>query len=109
MGDEFHDDALLAASVPSDFSAAMLCLAASCPQGARACGRMLPVVTLAQVYAIVNNRTIVDRSVEEQRSEGTLLVLQLPAALRDEPLVVRTVDFEAAMRADAAAERGDRK
>jgi hypothetical protein len=60
-------------------------------------------LTLAQVYAIIPNRTTVDREVEVLRAGGSLLVLQLPAALRDEPLIIRSHEVEAAMRAEAAA------
>jgi len=97
------DDALLAAAAPSDLNAALICLAGSCPMGARLCDRTLPVVTMAQVYAIVRNRTTVDRGIEEQRAAGSLFVLQLPAALRDEPLLFRSSAVEAALLADAAA------
>eukprot|EP00962_Isochrysis_galbana_P055396 scaffold27157_cov152-Isochrysis_galbana.AAC.3 len=96
------DDALLAAAAPSDLEAALVYLAGCCPPGALLCGRTLPVLTLAQVYAIVQNHTNVDREVEAQRACGSLLVLQLPAALRDEPLVIQSHEVEAAMRAEAA-------
>jgi hypothetical protein len=101
-GDGDLNDALLAAAAPSDLEAALVYLAGCCPPGARLCGRTLPVLTLAQAYAIVRNRTAVDREVEAQRAAGSLLVLQLPAALRDEPLVVRIREVEAVMRAEAA-------
>lgn len=103
MAEDLDDDALLAASAPSDLEAALEYLTTCCPLGARICGHTLPVLTLAQVYAVIPNRTTVDREVEGQRAGGSLLVLQLPAALRDEPLVVRSHKVEAAMRAEAAA------
>ena len=108
---ELDDDALLAASAPSDLEAALMLLVNSCPIGARLCGRALPVSTLAQIYAIVRNRTAVDRELEEKRTAGSLLVLQLPAALRDESLIVRGDDVQSVMcvERDAATEPEDKR
>jgi len=103
LADDFADDAALAAALPSDLDAALLLLASRCPQAARLCGGAVEVATLAQVYSLVSDRTAVDRGVERQRTEGSLLVLQLPAAMRDESLLVRTRQVEAALRTEAEA------
>ena len=73
----------------SDTAATLQLLFQQCPPAAR-CANSVPVAFVSQLYAILRNRTEVDREVEERRADGSLRVLELPSC-RGELLLVRAV------------------
>ena len=85
----------------SDTAATLQLLFQQCPPAAR-CANAVPVAFVSQLYAILRNRTEVDREVEERRADGSLRVLELPSC-RGELLLVRAADYDGALAAAAAA------
>ena len=85
----------------SDTAATLQLLFQQCPPAAR-CANAVPVAFVSQLYAILRNRTEVDREVEERRADGSLRVLELPSC-RGELLLERAADDDGALAAAAAA------
>ncbi|KAL3909000.1 MAG: hypothetical protein SGPRY_009582 [Prymnesium sp.] len=84
--------------LPSDAQAALAYLRAQCPPSFRARG--LVVVWCSQLYALLADRTSLDREIELARLAHELRVLQLPSA-REEQVIVDAAEYERAMAADA--------
>uniref|UniRef100_A0A7S4C1B5 Uncharacterized protein n=1 Tax=Chrysotila carterae TaxID=13221 RepID=A0A7S4C1B5_CHRCT len=82
--------------MPSDVEAALQVLFADVPPGLRLCNGLLPLITVAQVYAIVRDRTEVDHTVEELRASGKLRTAQL-GPRRSELLLARATDCDAVL------------
>ena len=90
-------------ALPSDFEATLQLLFSQAPRGARLCGGTLAVVPVTQVYAVLLDHTEADRELEAQRSTGAVRIIALPGTLREERLLVRGADCEAALRSAAAS------
>ena len=88
--DAFDDDEL---AIPSDLEAALTLLLERAP----ACAHQLKVATVCQLYAILNDKTDVDRELEEMLCRGKLRIIELP--MRQEQMLVLTSECQRALRA----------
>ncbi|KAL1523465.1 hypothetical protein AB1Y20_018404 [Prymnesium parvum] len=94
-------EAALLCHLPSDTEAGVSYLLSQCPAAVRPRG--LPVFLCSQLYAVVDDRTAVDRELEARRLAHELRAIQLPSS-QAELLLLPAEQYSRAIAADAGTE-----